>query len=430
MNSWKRLSKSLIVMKVLVILGITLSISTFCVSQFISNGFEQEYKKAFLGFNSHLVIMPRQEFLKTNKTIEDLGQFTYQNLDETRTAQRLNRFVNFSALVGEISKKINYDFISSLSKKLSSIEKKGIVDVAPFVTREGLVIGSGKIMGVVLKGADLDKWTASRPVKLISTSPREKNSIYVGRTLAEKLGKAQEYKFVFGSKNDKGSIQKLKVAGTFESGLYDFDSQFVMMDIADMKKLFNIPDDSSSGIEIMLDKPEKAKNIAAAFNIFTDDEFSTITWEELNKDFFEAIALEKKVFAIIMGLLIVVGSFNLITLTVLMILRRRFDVALFKSLGMKNKSIRKIFLMFGFGAGGMAAIFGLSASIAMAYLFSHVFAFPLADEIYSLNRLPVIISYSALVSAGIFALIVSLTTSFFAAGLVRRVDVCTVLQER
>ncbi|MFH1654692.1 MAG: FtsX-like permease family protein [Pseudomonadota bacterium] len=414
--------------KILTVIGIVLAITTLTLSMCISSGFEKEYKRALLGFNAHIAIFGSGSYFNQGEIEQIINRYRYD--DEDKAFQNHNRVL--LSLYMKLAPLIDRAFGNNdIVKKMLSQRKKGVVGVSPFIYREGLAIAGGEIVGTILKGVDLDEWRKERPVKFETNNGSQlKVGVMVGRPLFKKLGSPSTIKFIFPTKKGEEKTISIDVDGVFETGLYDFDSQFVLMDMDALRKLFDISKGDVTGLEVMLDDPDKAKAIAFDFERSTDNEYRALTWEEVNSELFEAIGMEKKVFAIIMGLLVVVAAFNIIALTMLMILHRRYDIALFKSLGMPSDMVRHLFLFSGVKVGILGTSLGAALSVLIAFVMKRLIPFHLDEEIYFLDKLPISISPMIILLVSFFSLLVCFVTSWAAAKQEGRIDVCKALQEK
>jgi lipoprotein-releasing system permease protein len=137
------------------------------------------------------------------------------------------------------------------------------------------------------------------------------------------------------------------------------------MAIDDVRRIFGAGSIKATGVELKLDDPGKADAVSDLINEELAAPYQALTWSELNRDLFEALSLEKLVFSIIMGILVVVAAFNIIGVLVLLISFRAHEVAILKALGMRTGILRKIFTR-----GGIVRTYGdrrgLILGIAMA----------------------------------------------------------------
>lgn len=357
------------VLAVITVGGIALAVSVLVVSISVATGFERSYKSSILDFNAHVVMLSE---------------------------------------AGELS---GY---GELARKLALFG--GVRSVTPFIYRESMIAGKGVVKGVVIKGLDLQRIsdTSRISIRYFEDEPSSARSsaAVIGRALAEKFGidAPTDINLLIGGNRS----EKRHVAGVFESGLYDYDSQFVLMPLHDVQKLFGMRDEVT-GIEMKLDDPDDAFQMKELLRAEFDYPYAFTTWEELNKPIFEAVRLEKLMFALIVGVLVLVGMFNIIGTIVLRIIYKLRDVSILSAIGMGPDLLRGIFTFHGTVLGVIGTVSGLGAGSALAYLIGRLKLVSIEPEIYFLSNLPVSLDWHVLALIGIAGTVVSFAVSFAAS---------------
>ena len=139
-----------------------------------------------------------------------------------------------------------------------------------------------------------------------------------------------------------GSLPKqenFKVAGIFTTGFIEFDTNLVFLNLEDALSMFEKNTDLN--IEIYLKDPMEAMIYKDKIQKFNQNYF-IYTWSDLNKSLFSALKLERNVMFIILSL-IVVAAFNIISGLTILIKNKTKEIAILKTLGLSNKSIKKRF---------------------------------------------------------------------------------------
>src|SRR5262249_29867276 len=148
-------------------------------------------------------------------------------------------------------------------------------------------------------------------------NPEKLPEIVLGKTLSEDLGlKRGVLRVLFpqGLKpEDMGvkNVKKFFVVGTFESGLFEYDSSFAFLSLDTAKSFFQT-DGKVSGLEIWLSDPDRADGWAAALKERYEYPYGVMTWRELNENVFRALEVERGVFAVILGILVAVSALNVV----------------------------------------------------------------------------------------------------------------------
>ncbi len=352
------------------LIGLILGVAAQVVAISILGGFEKQFTESILGFNADLVLLRD----------------------------------------GEISNP------SEVLAELKSYEKEGVRAITPFLYREGLVAHKSKVKGFIIKGIDTNTFSNvynltfkgfndySNPfqtslLEKIPSQPEEGIPIVLGSDLAEYLGVSPEEPMVsillpkgnLQKITDSHAFKKFRVIATFSSGLYEFDSQFALMDLSQAQQLFDLPN-VVTGYEMKVRDLKKASQIAESMAKDFHFPYQALSWDELNAEIFHALKLEKKLFFIIMGLIVLVAAANLIGLVVILISEQSKEISILKVMGMKNKILKRIFTLQGL----ILAILGVSLGCLLGWLLTsyltHHSIVNIAKEVYLVSHLPIELS--------------------------------------
>ena len=364
-------------------LGIMLGVAILIIVMSVMNGFKTDLTKKILGLNPHIVIQPNS-FIIDDKYILKLK----------------NNFPNIN-----------------VSKSLSG---------------EGIIINNDSAKGVILKGINKEEKKSIKLLKNIITSGNvkafDKNRVFIGTELAYNLNLKEGDKISLMSSafvaTPLGSLPKQEsfiIAGTFTTGFLEFDQNIVFLVIEDVLSIFN-KDEKDQNVEIYLEDPLKANFIKKKIEKINPNYF-IYTWSDLNKSFFSALKVERNVMFIILTLIVIVAAFNIISGLTILIKNKTKEIAILKTLGLSNNSIKKIFFLTGFSIGFFATISG----IILGIIFSHniekiriilstvlnIEIFP--PDIYFLEKLPSEINFLSILVIFFLSLTVSAIASYLPA---------------
>ena len=351
----KKRGKFLSLAALVAILGMGFGVAALLVALSVISGFQKEYKKAILGFNSHVIVMKADEIGRPEK----------------------------------------------LAIELSHQQEGALMHAwTPFIYREGMAIAGSKVKGIVLKGIDFSKYIKLSHIQVneeFSENPEHLSQVLLGKSLANELMlKDHTVRVLFpqglrpeelGSKN----IRRFHVAGTFESGLYEYDSSFAFIPLEDAKKFFET-DGKVSGLEIWLSDSDQADTWAKALRKDYPYPFTVTTWRELNENVFRALEMEKFLFFILMAVLIAVASLNIIGTLLMLILEKKEEVSILRAMGMAWRNVTKIFLFDGLLIGSLGILMGIILGLGLL-LFEIWRPIPLPPEVYFVDRVPVVFSW-------------------------------------
>ena len=135
--------------------------------------------------------------------------------------------------------------------------------------------------------------------------------------------------------------ENFKVAGIFNTGFLEFDQNIIFLNIKGVLSIFDKENDDLN-IEIFIDDPLKADLYKKKIQKINENYF-IYTWSDLNKSLFSALKVERNVMFIILSLIIIVAAFNIISGLTILIKNKTKEIAILKTLGLSNESIKKTF---------------------------------------------------------------------------------------
>ena len=207
----------------------------------------------------------------------------------------------------------------------------------------------------------------------------------------------------------------------FSTGFLEFDQNIVYLNIEDALSIFD-KERKDLNIEIYLDNPLEANSYKKEIQKINPNYF-IYTWSDLNKSLFSALKLERNVMFIILTLIVVVAAFNIISGLTILIKNKTKEIAILKTLGLSNNSIKKIFFLTGLTIGFFATITGIILGIIFSLnieklriLISNIFDFEIfPSDIYFLDKLPTEINVSSIFLVFFISIIISAIASYLPA---------------
>ena len=186
---------------------------------------------------------------------------------------------------------------------------------------------------------------------------------------------------------------QFKVAGIFNSGMYDYDMNLILVTLSKAQEIFNIGP-TVTGIGLKLKDPDQAPVVKK--EIYEQIGFSYLvrTWMETNANFFAALALEKFAMFIILTLIVLVASFNIISTLIVTVTSKVKDIGILKSIGASRACIHRIFTWQGLAVGAMGTFWGFTGGVSVIFLLKKYQFIKLPQDIYYIDHLPVVIQAS------------------------------------
>ncbi len=183
------------------------------------------------------------------------------------------------------------------------------------------------------------------------------------------------------------SFTRLRVVGIFETGFADIDAQWALTSLETAQQLLSL-EDVVNTIEIKLDDPDRAEEVASAAASLIGNELSTTTWMEQNRNLRNALKMERVITFITIGLIQFIAGLNILITLTMMVMEKNRDIAVLMSLGARKEQIRNIFLMEGLLIGSVGAVFGLILGYTICYFAGTYKLVSLDAEVYALSFVP------------------------------------------
>ena len=377
-------------------LGIMLGVAILIIVMSVMNGFKKDLTNKILGLNPHVVIEPN----------------------------------NFQ---------IDNSYISRLKKDFEDIT------ISKSYSGEGIVISNDKAKGVILKGIDKNEKNTLEFFENFTTQGDlnnfNSNKVFIGSELAFnlKLKKGDTINLMTSSfvGTPLGNLPKqenFELAGIFNTGFIEFDQNIIFINIQDALSIFN-KDERDQNIEIYLKDPLKANFYKENIQKINEN-FFIYTWSDFNKSLFSALKVERNVMFIILSLIIVVAAFNIISGLTILIKNKTKEIAILKTLGFSNQSIKKTFFLTGLTIGFFATLSGIILGILFSVniekiriLLSKVFdleIFP--SDIYFLEELPYEINLYSIIIIFFISLLISAIASYLPAKKISKMNTFRALR--
>jgi lipoprotein-releasing system permease protein len=218
--------------------------------------------------------------------------------------------------------------------------------------------------------------------------------IILGAGLADDIGAAIGDRVMIispqGELTPYGIVPKyvpFRLAGTFHSGFYQYDSQTGFLRLADAQALFSEPD-VVSVISFKVDDLNRAAEIGADIEHAAGPGFMTTNWMEQNRELFRALKLEQVVTFIVIALIVMVAALNILIALTMMVMEKTRDIAVMMSFGVEPAQIRRIFLLQGLLISALGTVLGLALGYLAAWAGAHYHFIHLPADVYSIDTLP------------------------------------------
>jgi lipoprotein-releasing system permease protein len=349
----KRKQALISVITVISILGVTAGVMALVIALAINNGFRNTLQRSLLGATAHVTILEKTP---------SAGITNWRELDP----------------------------------KLRAIPH--VISASPVLY--GVVLATGPLQSAqaVLKGIELDAPPdLLRHLRQGSFDTLRKQSSMPGIILGS--GLAANTGMIMGSVitllSPQGELTpfgpryapfRFRVAGIFETGFADVDSQWAFSSLEAAEQVFSVQ--AVNAIEMRLDDIYKAPEVEDAAEKIIGPELVAHTWMEQLHEILNALKMERVVTAITIGLIVLVAGLNILITLIMMVMEKNRDIAVLMSMGARREQIRKVFVLEGVIIGTIGTAIGLTVGYTVSLLANHYRWIRLDSQVYQLSFVP------------------------------------------
>jgi lipoprotein-releasing system permease protein len=300
-------------------------------------------------------------------------------------------------------------------------------DVAPSVRTTAIIDHGGGRVGVTLTGIDprlevhVSKLASQMLEGKLTDLSRAANGIIIGQALAEKLAVKNGNTVLLGS-GEEAPISAT-VVGIFRSGLKRIDEGQIYSLIGLAQTIMG-----QSGIinqlRIRLDNPLLAQKVAT--RVEAQIGYKSVSWQEANSDLLSAFSTRDFIVLTVMGAMLLSSSFATYNIISTITHEKRHDIAIMKSLGMREYSVRRIFILESMMMGSVGILLGWLLGYLLCYGWSLITIFnPLTGA-----TVPLQIYYSPMhyIASGTVAILCCAVAAFFPARKATRVHPVEIIR--
>ena len=219
---------------------------------------------------------------------------------------------------------------------------------------------------------------------------------------------------------------RVRVVGLFRSGLYEYDSAWAYVPLAAVARGgWALP---STVVSVEAQDPYASGEVARRLRVELGAGWTAVDWREANRPLFEALALERRMVALIIMLVTVVAALNITTTLALVVVERRADIAVLSTVGARAPSVTLVFMIEGAIIGAAGALAGVALGLAACWVADRFRLVRLPPDVYSLSAVPLHPHASDVLAAALAAFVVSLLATLYPAWQAARVRPAEVLR--
>lgn len=381
------------------VIGITVGVAALILALALANGFRDEMRDKILRGTAHLTVMRS----------DGSSMADYKDI-----ANRVAGVPGVTAAAGT-----TYDGAVIVGPKASAYAVlRGIDETSGQAMAD---LSRTLIAGTVDRGFVARSDSQELPPVVLGAELASRTGLSVGDT-AEIIGTRA------GVSSTNGGKRHVRVVGSFRSGLFEYDSTWIYLPL-DTAAAFSGDSHAAAVISVQVKDIYEVKATAAAVKQLLGTAYTTVDWQEANRPLFTALAIERRIGAVIIGLIIFIASLNITTTLILVVMERRRDIAVLNTIGATAQSIMSIFVIEGAIVGLAGAAGGMLLGAVAILVANRYRLISLPADVYSISNVPLSINFRDMALAALVALVLSIVATIYPARAAARIRPAEMLRD-
>lgn len=320
-----------------------------------------------------------------------------------------------------------------------------VLSAAPFVRLQGLLSRHREVAPVELYGLDaeaasqrnmLERFLPQGALAALIENPQ---GVVLGAGLAHRLSVAPGDRLTLvvprrGQANVAPAVSALEVVGIFDSGT-EIDNNFALTGLERASQLSEFPG-AVSGIRLQMRDLFQAPIVSAELVRELPGAYYASDWTRTHGNLYQAIHMSKRMVGLLLFLIIAIAAFNLVSTLIMVVVDKRGDIAILRTLGASSAEIMGIFMV----QGGLIGLIGTGLGVILGVLLALcVTDFVLwlerllqiqflQADVYPISYLPASIHWPDVIQVAVTALVICLCASLYPAWRASRVQPADALR--
>ncbi len=400
------------------VLGVTLGITVLILVISVMTGFDHELRNKVLGFDAHIVLSTQRGLIQ----------------DWQPLAKKIRAVPGVVAAAPFVQGPVIVQFNDQqLTPQMRGISLEQEVKVIPeFGDAKFMKEGKFDLSAdSAVIGVDMaDALGAHVGDKIVVHSPKNLKPVLDALKRAEKDPKALD--------NVKELLlpTELTVTGIFQSGRYVYDSEFILVPLHIGQELYGF-EDQIHGISVRTADPNRAAAVKEALENALPPGVFGQTWEERNKTFFDAIAMERNVMFFLLMFIVLVAAFGIMNTLITVTVQKTREIGIMKALGARTSQIVWVFLSQGMVVGLFGNITGLALGMTLItyrnefkdWLAQRLGIVVFPADVYQFSKIPADVEFNSVAVICVSAFVICSLAALIPAYAAARLDPVKALRQ-
>lgn len=392
----KRREAFISLITVIATFGVMLGVMTLNIVLSIMTGFEEDLRGRILGFNPHVLVTSLSGAFNNYR----------QAVEKVREAPGVAAAAPF--IYSQVMVSSRQSVSGVLVRGLDPTLVNAVVDLSEHL-KEGAINRLGQTQEVITRDGEEE-----RTVTLSGVIIGQALARHLGVILGDPINVVSPLNATPGPLGMTPKVKRFVIAGIFDSGMYNYDEGLMMMSLTDAQAFFGLGD-RITGIEVRVDDVYDAQQIARRIESALSFPYKARDWTEINRNIFAALALEKIVYFIVLLLIVLVAAFNIIATLIMVVMEKRKDIAVLKSMGAPSQAIGRIFIYKGAIIGIVGTLLGTLFGYGGCWLLDRYHFIDLPPDVFYTSTLPVKIYLSNFFMVGAASILICLLATIYPA---------------
>jgi len=349
------------------VIGVMLGVTVLILVISVMTGFDQELRQKVIDFDAHILV--------TSDDVFRDWRALKSKIDKTPGVVATAPYVQGPVIVEFHSRRL-----APLIRGVDPEQEEKVIPLQKFIKFGKLDLeGESTILGIEL-------------ARKLGVSVGDKVTIYSPGNLGQVLDSIKKLENAKGEKEKKAIDElrdvilpkELAVTGIFETGHYLHDSEFLLVPVYVGQELYGLGD-ALHGITVKTDNPYGAERVKQEIQQLLEPPEYAQTWIDMNRQYFEAVRLERTVMFFLLFFIVIVAAFGIMSTLITVTVQKRHEIGIVKALGANVGQIIWVFL----GQGTIVGLFGTLTGLGLGMTliryrneFSHWLASTLHIEIF------------------------------------------------